>query len=282
MIMTDICIVYVNYYHRDDIDRSLASIERDRKDTYDVHVLVIDNSLDADNVKDMLSKKYPYVQYVMPERNLGFAGGNNRGFAACDARYYFCLNGDTEFIEGTNTLARIIDFMDRHSKVGMIAPKLIGMDGIRQNSCYRFDFGSIFVKPLRQLGWHGSFERFTVWSKRLQMEDFGQDRTQPIDWALGAALVARREAIEDVGYMDERYFLYLEDCDWCRTFWEYGWPVYFVHDIVIKHRHDRASSRVPGLIRALLCNTQARIHVISWCKYLRKWGWKHRYFGRVK
>jgi N-acetylglucosaminyl-diphospho-decaprenol L-rhamnosyltransferase len=280
--MKDMCIVFVNYHHCNDIDRALDSITRDRKDDYAVEIVVVDNSLGVDGMVDLLASKYPHVKYILPEKNIGFAGGNNLGFSSVSARYYFCLNGDTEFIVGTNTIGRLIEFMDSHDKIGMVAPKLVGMGGERQNSCYRFDFRSILVKPLKQAQTLKNIKFLEKTIGKLQMSDFDQNKTQPIDWALGAALVVRREAVDEVGYMDERYFLYLEDCDWCRSMWESGWAVYFVHDIVVKHRYERASSKISGVVRPLLQNNHARLHLVSWFKYLWKWRCNHRYFGRIR
>ncbi|MEK7084735.1 MAG: glycosyltransferase, partial [Patescibacteria group bacterium] len=87
----------------------------------------------------------------------------------------------------------------------------------------------------------------------------------------------RKEVVDDIGWFDPRYFIYMEDCDFCRTMWEAGWPVYYVHDIRIKHAHTRESAKVPG-IKAILKNKLSRIHVKSWMQYLWKWRKTHRFY----
>ena len=107
------------------------------------------------------------------------------------------------------------------------------------------------------------------------MKDFNHEYSRPVDWVLGAAMVVRKEVTDVIGWFDPRYFMYLEDCDWCRTMWKYGWHVYYVHDIAIRHRHARQSADVPGFFAALRKNKLARIHITSWVKYLWKWKGHH-------
>jgi GT2 family glycosyltransferase len=85
--------------------------------------------------------------------------------------------------------------------------------------------------------------------------------------------------VDKIGWFDDRYFMYLEDADWCRRMWEANWPVYYVHDIVIMHMHARGSSKVPGIFQALFKNKLARIHMMSWFKYLWKWRNNHKYYS---
>ena len=151
----------------------------------------------------------------------------------------------------------------------------MNMDGSLQYSCYRFDLQSIMIKPLKQINWDKKYKWIQKYADRLIMKDFDHNETRPVDWVLGAAMVVRKEVVDQLGWFDERYFMYLEDCDWCRTMWENGWPVYYVHDIVIMHMHARESAKVPGIIKALFKNKLARIHLASWGKYLLKWRGKH-------
>jgi len=118
-------------------------------------------------------------------------------------------------------------------------------------------------------------------AKRLLMHDFDLNKTQPVDWALGAALMVRREVIDEIGWFDERYFMYMEDCDWCHRMWDAGWPVYFFADAEIVHEHARDSAKVPGVVKALTKNKLARVHLASWLKYLWKWRGKQKYYGKV-
>ena len=169
--------------------------------------------------------------------------------------------------------------MDGHPQIGCIGPKLLNMDGTLQYSCYRFDLPSILIKPLKQIHFDRKYRWVKLRTDHLLMTDFDHESTRPVDWVLGAAMVVRKEVVDHIGWFDDRYFMYLEDCDWCRRMWDVGWPVYYVHDIVIRHKHARDSAKIPGLLRALFKNKLARIHASSWIKYLLKWRGKHKYYA---
>lgn len=280
--MKDITIVFVNYCMKDDIMRAVESLVRDIHDCpYVVQITVADNSYNTDGIKEALTHQFPQVLYIDCGSNVGFGKGNTVGFQATPARYYFALNRDTIIPPDSRVIERIVRFMDEHPAIGCIGPKLLNMDGTLQYSCYRFDFASILIKPLKQINFDKKYRWVKRRTDRLLMTDFNHEETQPVDWVLGAALVVRKEVVDEIGWFDEQYFMYLEDCDWCRTMWEHGWPVYYVHDIVIKHAHARESAKVPGIVKALLKNKLARIHLLSWWKYMWKWRGNHKYYASL-
>lgn len=269
--MKDINIAFVNYYTKTDILPAIASLMADiRECQYTVAVTVADNSQNRDHIREALQERFPEVNYADCGKNTGFGQGTTAGFKAAYARYYFALNGDTIIPESSRTIERLIRFMDEHPRVGAIGPKLLNLDGSVQASCYRFDRRSILIKPLKHLNWDEDYHFVRRATEHLLMKDFDHMQTRPVDWVLGAALLVRKEVVDLIGWFDKRYFLYFEDADWCRTMWAHGWPVYYVHDISIIHRHARDSARVPGIL-ALLKNPLARMHAKSWLKFLWKW-----------
>ena len=278
--MKDITITLVNFHSKDDILLAVDSVLKDiAGSTLDVHVVVVDNSNNADGLRKELVKQYPHIKYINAEENIGFGRGNIQGFKDAPARYYFALNQDTVIPEGQKTIERLVSFMDANPKIGCIGPKLVNMDGSLQYACYRFDLRSILIKPLKQINWDEKYKWVKKYTDRLLMKDFDHNETRPVDWVLGAAMVVRHETVKAIGWFDKRYFMYMEDCDWCRTMWENGWPVYYVHDIIVKHRHARESARVRGIMAALLKNKLARIHLVSWFKYLWKWRGTHKFYN---
>lgn len=280
--MPDIHITLLNYFMKNDLDIALTGLFADIADCpYDVAVTVADNSQNQDGLKDMIQEKFPKAVYLDCGGNLGMGKGYTRGLKRVEARYYFALNPDTEFLPNTKTIERIVRFMDEHPKIGCIGLKLLNMDGTLQLSCYRFDFLSLLVKPLKHLRFDEKYRWAGRRTKRLMMLDFDHEKTQPVDWVLGAAMVVRKEVVEKIGWFDERFFMYMEDCDWCRRMWEAGFPVYYVHDIVLKHRHGRDSSKVPGVFNALIKNRLARVHLESWVKFLWKWRKNHKYYADI-
>lgn len=280
--MKDIHIVFLNYLMKADILAALGSLEKDIVESeYDVQITVADNSENKDGIKEDIAQHFPRVQYIDCGGNVGFGKGNTVGMQSVSARYYFILNPDTIIPDNSHTVDRIIQFMDAHPKIGAIGPKLLNMDGSLQYSCYRFDLPSILVKPFKQINFDKKFSLVRKYTERLLMKDFDHQSTRAVDWVLGAAMVVRKEVIDEIGWFDEQFFMYMEDCDWCHRMWEAGWPVYYVHDIIIAHRHARDSAKVPGAFKAIFKNKLARIHLASWLKYLKKWRGNHKYYATL-
>ena len=280
--MKDVSIVIVNYLTCEAVLRSVASVLRDaERSSFDVQISVVDNSGNKDAMKDRLEYDFPSVTYVDAGSNVGFSKANNIGFQITPARFYFALNPDTFIKSGASVIEAMVKFLDDHPKIGAITPKLVYPDGSVQRSVYRFDLASILIKPLRHVRLDERFSFAKKRAKRLLMHDFDLNKTQPVDWALGAALMVRREVIDQIGWFDERYFMYMEDCDWCHRMWDAGWPVYFFAEAEIIHEHARDSAKVPGIFKALTKNKLARIHLSSWVKYLWKWRGKQKYYGKV-
>ncbi|MDD2757783.1 MAG: glycosyltransferase family 2 protein [Patescibacteria group bacterium] len=280
--MKDINIVLVNFLIKDDTLNAIASLVQDTASCpFSVQITVADNSRNQDGIKDALAENFPLVKYVDCGGNVGFGRGNNIGFQTTEARYYFALNSDVVIPDNSRTVERLIRFMDEHPKIGCAGPKLVNPDGTLQYTCFRFDLPSILIKPFKQINWDKKYSWIKKHADKLIMKDFNHHATMPVDWVLGAALIVRAEAVKQVGWFDERYFMYMEDCDWCHEFWARGWPVYYVHDIVIRHGLTRNSAKVPGVFRPLFKNRLARVHLISWLKYLWKWRGQHKYYAEL-
>lgn len=278
--MKDINITLVNYHTKEDIMYAIRSIMVDVSNSlYNIQITVVDNSQNSDGIKEALLENYKGVLYLDAGSNVGFGRANTIGFQQTPARYYFALNRDTLIPENSRTIDRIIEFMDSEPKIGCIGPKLVNMDGSLQYACYRFDLSSILIKPLKQIGLDSKYKWVKKRVERSMMKDFDHESTRPVDWVLGAAMVVRHEVVEEIGWFDDKYFMYFEDADWCRNMWEHGWPVYYVHDIIIKHRHERGSAQIPGIFKALLKNKLARAHLKSWFIFLYKWRKVNKYYN---
>lgn len=280
--MKDLNIVYINYLLKKDVLSSIETLLKDLEQcNYDVAITLVDNSCNQDGLKEELEIKFPTVHYINPGVNLGFGQGNRVGFENTPARYYMALNCDTLISENSQVIAKMINFMDENQKIGCVGPKTLNMDGSLQYTCYRFDLPSIFIKPLKQINFDKKYQWVKKHADKLEMRDFDHNETRPVDWVLGAAMMVRDEVVKEIGWFDERYFMYMEDCDWCHTMWEHGWSVYYLHDAVIHHIHNRDSAKVPGLFKALIKNKLARIHLMSWLKYIWKWRKNHKYYANI-
>jgi len=278
--MKDINIVTINYFNKDDTVNAVKSIFNDLKNSnLDFQMTVVDNSNNKDEIEEELKEKFPKVKYINSGLNIGFGKGNNLGFKSAEARYYFSFNPDAYIPENSNVIERMVKFMDENPKVGCVGPKILNTDGSLQHSCFRFNKSSILVKPFRHVNWDKKYQKIKKYSGELEMKNFEHDETRPVDWVLGAAMVVRNEVVKEIGWFDERYFMYLEDCDWCMRMWEAGFPVYYLHSVEVMHKHHRDSSKVPGIFKALFKNRLARIHLTSWLKYVWKWRKVYKFYN---
>lgn len=264
----DIAIVIVNYLMKDDIERCLRTLKDDlRGFALDVKVVVVDNT-PQDGCGFLLKKEYSTALHLPQKTNLGFGKAVNVGLKTVKARYYFVFNPDTCFLPNSRTMDNLYRFMEDHPKIGMIGPKLLNEDGTLQYSCYRFhQFWMPFLRR-SSFGTHRIFRRAV---DSFLMKDFDHSSARPVDWIMGSAMFVRESMMEEVGLMDERYFMYFEDADWCRRFWAAHLPVYYVPSITIMHRHGRGSAQESGFFRSILKNKLTRIHILSWLKYMWKW-----------
>jgi GT2 family glycosyltransferase len=237
-----------------------------------VQPVVVDNG-SHDGIAAAIEREFRDVERppvcIAAERNLGFGRGNNLALRTFDAAYYFIANPDLVFLEDqAGTIGRLHAFMESAPYVGLVAPRLQLPDGATQPSCMRFP--GFFDHPMYRTGLHRRFRWARARVDRLHMTDVDHTATRPVDWVTGAAMFVRGHALRAAGYFDERYFLYCEDCDLCRSCWATAWPVYYKGDIVVQHGHARSSAAVPGL-KSILVNPLTRVHIRSLVQYTTKW-----------
>jgi len=275
--MFDLNVVIVNYKMKDDIEKCLSSFFRDIKESsLKVVVNVVDNSQNIDGTKELLKEKFSQVRYIDLGGNIGFGKAQNIGFRKIEAKYYLALNPDVEFIEGQNTIKRIFDYMESDKNIGIVGPKTLNMDGSIQLTCNRY-FG-FFDQIARRLKLDKKNKYFQNKIDKYLMKDFDHNKTVKVDWVIGSFMFMRGSLAEDLGFFDERFFMYFEDCDLCRRTWHKGLKVIYLHDVKIKHGHHRDSDGESALL-LILKNRVTRIHIKSWLQYFLKWGFKRDNFG---
>jgi N-acetylglucosaminyl-diphospho-decaprenol L-rhamnosyltransferase len=251
-----VSIVVVTHKHRAFIERCLESLDRARAEIA-IEVLVVDNRSN-DGTVEIVKARFPWARVDVRDRRRGFSDNNNFGIARTTAPYVLILNPDTEVRPGA--LTALATFMDRTPAAGIAGAKLLFPDGSVQPSYRRFpNLSSVLVRrtPLR---W---FMRDSAANARHLMLDHSSTEPTEVDWLLGACLFVRRAAIEDVGPMDEGYFLYVEDIDWCRRMRNRGWKVFWVPQAEIVHHHLAVSDRK-------FFTWYSWVHVKSMIRYYRK------------
>lgn len=213
------------------------------------------------NLKE-LEKKNNFV-FLPLEKNIGYAQGNNKGIAKAQGEYVAILNPDV--VVFPNTFDNLVEYLDKDSQTAVIGPKILNPDRSIQASCFRFPS---FFYPLYRRTKLGKTKFGQRWLGWFLMADFDKNSIRNVDWLLGAFIVVRKKAIDEVGFLDGRYFLFLEDTDWCLRFWQSGWKIKYFPNSVVVHYPNRAS-RQKGIFHHVFKKI-AWIHLISWLKYYFK------------
>lgn len=262
----DVVIVIVGYKMKGLIRTCLRSLkESSANSTCRYQVVVVDND-SRDGTIEMLREEFPEVVALANDKNVGFAGAVNHGIRSGQGRYYLVLNPDIYFPEA-GLLPGMVKWMDEHPKIGMLGPRLKYPSGQIQPSCFRLP--GFWVPFL-----HRALSEFESAKKQIDnylMADFDHNTEREVDGVFGAAMLARAEAVEKVGLMDDRnFFMFFEDIDWCRRFGITGWPVMYVPQYTLIHYHGRPSA---GGWFNIFTNKVMRMHIKSWLKYF--WKWRH-------
>jgi len=258
----DLSIIVLNYKSKGLLKQCIKGVKLlNLKLNYEI--IVVDNN-SQDSSVDMIKEQFTDIKLIVSEKNIGCAGGNNLGIEVSQGKYIMILNPDIAVFE--KSIEIMYKFMENNPDVALIGPKLINPDGTTQLSCYKFP--SYFVPIYRRLPLGRlPFARKTL--KDYLMTEADHNKNQMVDWVLGACMMVRKEAIDKVGLMDERFFMYFEDVDWCRRFWQAGYKVYYIADAEMVHYHQRLSAMNPGLQG--LFTKATRIHISSWNKYFAKY-----------
>jgi N-acetylglucosaminyl-diphospho-decaprenol L-rhamnosyltransferase len=250
----EISIVIVSYRTPEHLRRCLRVLASDSS-RRSREILVVDN--DSGDESAELARSFDGVRVIETGENLGFAGGVNRGLAEATGRFITIMNPDVEVRpEALDTLA---DFLEAHPESGIVAPKLLNPDGTLQYSCRRFYTLTTLVLRRTVLG--RLFPGAAPLRRHLML-DYDHASPRAVDWVAGAMLMVRREALDDVGPMDDRYFLYFEDVDWCTRMQARGWLVHYVPEATVIHHWQRASRNF---------GSAARRHLGSGLRFFDRW-----------
>jgi GT2 family glycosyltransferase len=253
----EVSIIIVSYNTRDFLKKCLHSL-RDISSDLLAEIIVVDNC-SSDGSVEMVENEFPEAELVRNQSNLGYAKAVNQGMRRSRGRYFLILNPDIE--AGADAIRSLWEFMEANPEAGISGAKLLYPDGALQMSCRTFYTLPIVVMRRTFLG--KIFPNSRVVRDHLML-DWGHDSERHVDWVIGACMMVRRDAYEGVGGMDERFFLYLEDVDWCYRMKQHGWKVYYVPSGVMKHDYRRESAR-------LLPDRKLIAHLLSTFRFYDKW-----------
>ncbi len=230
-------VIIVSWNVRDLLRRALASCRASWGDRPGLELIVVDNG-STDGTVEMLHEEFPTVTVFANEENRGFTGGNNDGLDRASGTYLLLLNPDTEVLD--DALPRLIAYLERHPDVGMVGPQLRNPDGSTQSSRRRFP--TLPVLFLESTWLQSLLPRRVL--ARYYVKDRSPETAHAVDWITGAAMLTRHAVVDEVGGMDEAFFMYSEELDWCRRIRAAGWGIHYVPSARIVHYEGKSSEQV--------------------------------------
>lgn len=236
----DLSIILVTYRSEDNIKPLLDSL-KNSLDRYKFEIIIVDN-FPGDHTAD-IAKKHPLKPLVIRNKeNVGFAKAVNTGFKRSSGQYILLLNPDTRPVG--KSLKFLLDFAKTHPGLGGVAPMLLDYSGKVQPSCYRFP---TLLNAIKKdfLGCKNCFGKY-----------FPGKRTAKVDVVVFAAFLTTREVMKKVGGLDERYFLYFEDFEFCRHLKRLKLPIYFYPKAKVKHAHGASGNFSSHLKSPLLASSK--------------------------
>jgi GT2 family glycosyltransferase len=257
-----VAALIVNYRTYDDLTRCLSSLARHEPSAV---VVVVDYESDVDAV-DRLRKEWPQVRLIALPDNAGFGAGINRAAReAGAASALLVLNPDCLLEEPV--LSTLCGWLDAHAEVGIVAPLVLEADGAIQPSARRFP-GMSTVLGGRST-WLTRVLPGNPMSARNLLTGPHVREPMPVDWVSGACMLIRRNAFDEVGGFDERFFLYWEDADLCRRMAATGWSTVYHPGVAVRHISGQASRQAPD-------RTERAFHDSVFRYYLKHGGWAAR------
>jgi len=224
----DISIIIVNWNTKDLLLDCLSSVFK-TVNGLSSEVWLVDNA-SVDGSVEAVRSGYPGVKIIQNNENLGFAAANNLAFARMKGRYALLLNTDTLLTNGA--VKEIYDFMESNPKVGIACGQLLNLDGSKQNSIANFP-------SLLSLLCNETLLRILL-PKKFPSKRKEYPSPIAIDSGIGACLMARKKAMDKVGFFDEQYFFFFEETDWAYRMKRAGWKVYFVPTAEIYHAQGKS------------------------------------------
>ncbi len=268
--MIKISVIITHYQTPELLDLCLKSVKENIGDL-EYEIIVVDSESQRKN-QEFLKYKYPEIKLIAFKKNLGYSKIINAGLKEARGEYILILNADIIVLDGA--ISEMLIYIEKDKKIGIIAPQLVDFTNNIQISCFsnpspkailarRTIFGK--TKQGKKV-----LEKFTI-------NDWDRNLIREVDWVQGSAMLVRKKAFEKVGLWDERFFMYFEDADWCRRFWENGFKVIYLPTAKMVNYYGRCSKKWGAFLDVFL-NKHARIHIISAIKYF----WKYRKSQKLK
>ncbi len=225
-------VIIVNFNTKDLTKVCIESVMNEGS-KLDFEVVVVDNNSKDGSVTELkkLWRKYKNLKIIENKDNLGFSKANNQGSKVASGEYILLLNSDT--VVKRFSLKKLVAFAESREDAGVIGARLLNSDGSLQGSCFRFPSIKNAIKEY-WLGQKGLFEKYVPKG----------NKPVEVEAVVGAAFLMTPRALQEVGLLDERYFMYFEDVDYCRRVWRKGLKVYYLPEARIIHYHGESGKKL--------------------------------------
>lgn len=224
-------------------------------------IIVVDNASSDGSVK-FVKDNYPEVTVISNDRNIGFAAANNKAIKRSNSKYMILMNSDCRVFK--RSLDNLVEFMEKNPKAGIAGPKMINTDGTIQLSCRRFPsaFDAAAHTVLTNIFPHNPF------SRKYKLADTKKDSPFEVDWVSGSCMIVRRKALDESGFLDENYFMYVEDLDICHRMWKKNWKVFYCPHAEVMHHIGGSSGgrKIKASFRM-----QRSVFYFFWKNYKKSW-----------
>jgi GT2 family glycosyltransferase len=262
--MVDVFIIIVNWNTRDILRGCLDSIY---KQTHGIafEVVVVDNA-SSDSSAEMVKQEFPQVILIVNAENRGFAAANNQGMRIANGRYVLLLNPDTIILDGA--IQKTVEFADKRPDIGVLGCQVWVNDHEIQRTC--FSFPTVWKALVQEVGLLHIFPHSRVFG-RAHYGWWDRKSQRDVDVVSGMFMLVKQEAIQEVGLMDEAYFVYAEETDWCFRFHKAGWRCVFTPIANIIHLDG--GSKSTDLIKTKMFVQMQKSMLIFHLKQQGRWAW---------
>ena len=259
MSAVEISFVIIEYYSLPDVFACAQALMTSCADI-NIEIFVSSNSMYSLGERERLQNEMKNLKWIFNPTNGGFAYGMNSGLERATGDMLVVANPDTRIKNGS--LLEAYSFLMASDGVGMLGPRMVDCQGNVQDSCRPFITPAKLARRL--------LTRIFKSKNVILEQGYDYTRIQPVDWVIGAFMMVKKSAYASVGGLDQRYFLYLEDMDWCKRFWANGWEVMYYPSLTIEYEGDRKS--MASLKSGRLVNKYSWCHLKSYWIFLRSYG----------
>jgi O-antigen biosynthesis protein len=233
----DLSIIIVNYNVKEFLQNLIYSI-RKAASGLDYEIIVVDNA-SSDGSVELMCEKFPDITLIANKENLGFSKANNMGLKIAKGKYLLLLNPDTLVQE--NTFTEMIKYFEENPQTGLAGCKILNPDGTLQLACRR-SFPGPWTSFCKVTGLSSMFPNSRIFA-RYNLTYLNENETYEVDAVSGSFMMIKREVYEKVGGLDEQFFMYGEDLDWCYRIQKEGYKVNYVHSTQIIHYKGESTRR---------------------------------------